>query len=97
MAEAGIEISIVAPLYNEKGNARHFVERVAAVMRSLNECFEVVLVDDSSSDRTWDQIRCHRDERSHRRPTVAQFRAPRRFATRAPSGSRPGDHLQGFR
>jgi glycosyltransferase involved in cell wall biosynthesis len=56
MAETRIDISIVSPLYNEGGNVRHLVERIVAAMRALNEDFEIVLVDDGSSDNTWDQI-----------------------------------------
>jgi dolichol-phosphate mannosyltransferase len=43
-------LSVVAPLYNEEGNARAFCERTVAALAGLP--FELVLVDDGSSDGT---------------------------------------------
>ena len=42
--------SIVAPVYNEVGNLRPFTDQVRAVMDSLGEPWELLLVDDGSSD-----------------------------------------------
>ncbi|WP_417459319.1 glycosyltransferase family 2 protein [Kordiimonas sp.] len=47
------DISIVAPVYNEEGNIAALVGRLAAVMDASNLHYEIVLVDDGSSDRTW--------------------------------------------
>ncbi len=46
--------SIVAPVYNEEGNLALFYERVRAVMESLGEPWELVLVNDGSQDRSLD-------------------------------------------
>lgn len=49
-------ISIVVPMYNEGGNVLAFVDRVKPILESLNYSFEVLLVDDGSSDNTWSKI-----------------------------------------
>lgn len=53
---AGVGISVVVPLYNEGGNVRRLVERVAAVLgpycKARGEAWELVGVDDGSRDDT---------------------------------------------
>jgi dolichol-phosphate mannosyltransferase len=44
--------SIVAPAINEEDTLPHFYERVVAVMEQVGEPFEVVLINDGSSDGT---------------------------------------------
>ena len=48
------EISIVAPIYNEAPNLRPLVERICGVMRPLGRSFELILVDDGSTDESRD-------------------------------------------
>ena len=43
-------ISIVVPVYNEEANIRHFYEAVRDVMEPLPYTFELVFVDDGSTD-----------------------------------------------
>jgi len=49
-------LSIVSPLYNEVGNVAHFIARLTAVLKTLPYAYEIILVDDGSSDGTWDAI-----------------------------------------
>jgi polyisoprenyl-phosphate glycosyltransferase len=50
-------ISIVAPCYNEQEVLPEFYRRAtAAVYAAIGEDYEIVLVDDGSSDRTWELI-----------------------------------------
>ena len=49
--------SIVAPAINEEGALPHFYERVVAVMEQVGEPFEVVLINDGSSDGTLGAMR----------------------------------------
>ena len=44
------DYSIVAPVYNEVGNLRPFCQQVEAAMDSIGESWELLLVDDGSSD-----------------------------------------------
>jgi len=45
-------ISIVIPIYNEEGNLVELIERTLKACRSVGLSFEVILVDDGSSDRS---------------------------------------------
>ena len=54
-------LSIVAPAYNEAEGLAAFVERVTDVLESLDDDWELVLVDDGSTDRTWDVVRAAAD------------------------------------
>lgn len=44
--------SVVAPVYNEEGILREFYERVCTVLESLDEPWELILVNDGSVDRS---------------------------------------------
>jgi len=47
-------ISVVAPVFNEAEGIRSFVDAVAAELDQLTDTWEIVLVDDGSTDRTWE-------------------------------------------
>ena len=49
--------SIVVPLHNEQENVTDLYDRLKAVMEANGETFEIVLVDDGSTDRTFDLLR----------------------------------------
>ena len=49
MSEAPV-YSIVAPVYNEAGNLRRFYAEVAAALDPLEEAWELLMVDDGSTD-----------------------------------------------
>lgn len=48
--------SIVAPIYNEEGNIALLYERIRTVMESLDEPWELILVNDGSRDRSPEMI-----------------------------------------
>jgi len=48
--------SLVVPFFNEEGNVLPLVERAVAVLRGLGGPFEVILVDDGSTDGTEAEI-----------------------------------------
>jgi len=50
------KISIVVPVFNEHENLPHLNERLIKVLVSLNLSYEIVYVDDGSSDKTYLQI-----------------------------------------
>lgn len=54
--ERSVALSIVVPCFNEEESLPELVRRLDAVCRGLNMPYEVVLVDDGSSDRTWPLI-----------------------------------------
>ena len=45
-------ISIACPMYNEERTASEFITRVAEILKETNDVFEIVLVNDGSSDST---------------------------------------------
>ncbi|WP_417463131.1 glycosyltransferase family 2 protein [Kordiimonas sp.] len=69
------DISIVAPVFNEEGNIAALIDRLAAVMDASGLQYEVVLVDDGSSDGTWAAI----EEARALSPNLKGFRLSRNF------------------
>jgi len=62
---AAAEIAIVVPVYNEEGNVLALAEEIHSAMEHLPRSYELVFVDDASTDGTWEQISTARgrDER----------------------------------
>jgi glycosyltransferase involved in cell wall biosynthesis len=54
--ESVCELSVVVPCHNESGNLETLHRRVAETCAALTSDFEVVLVDDGSTDATWQGI-----------------------------------------
>jgi dolichol-phosphate mannosyltransferase len=51
------EISVVAPLHNETGNVTPLAARICAALEKTGRSFEIILVDDQSSDDTWSRVK----------------------------------------
>lgn len=45
-----IEISVVVPVYNEEGNLPFLIPKLAEVLKGLGRSYEMIFVDDGSSD-----------------------------------------------
>ena len=50
-------ISIIIPTYNEEGSVTILHKEIVDVMKSLNYYYEIIFVDDGSTDNTLDEIR----------------------------------------
>lgn len=48
----GMSLSIVIPAYNEEGAVRHTVDDIRAEMEPLGIPYEIIVIDDGSTDRT---------------------------------------------
>lgn len=61
------EISVIAPLHNEAANVRPLVNQIIAALEKTGRSYEIVLVDDASSDDTWATVKqqCAADARVH--------------------------------
>ena len=55
-----VEISIVVPVFNERDNVLPLAEEVLVAFAGQPRLFELVFVDDASTDDTWAQIRAAR-------------------------------------
>ena len=62
--------SIIAPIYNEIGNIPELVPRVREVMDQTGEAWELILVDDGSTDGSTDAIRRLARGDDHVRPVI---------------------------
>ncbi|HEY4690064.1 MAG TPA: glycosyltransferase family 2 protein [Anaerolineae bacterium] len=52
-----LTISAVVPVYNSEGTLAELVRRLQAVLASLCDTFEIILVNDGSRDRSWPTVR----------------------------------------
>lgn len=62
MEQACPEISVVIPVYNELPNLDELLKRTVATMESLGRSFEILAVDDGSSDGTFEAMRAFREQ-----------------------------------
>ncbi|MFM2290926.1 MAG: hypothetical protein RIS29_739, partial [Bacteroidota bacterium] len=51
-----MDISIIVPLYNEDESLPKLYEWIQRVMKENNYTYEVIFVNDGSTDRSWDVI-----------------------------------------
>lgn len=73
-------ISVVAPAYNEAESVRKLWEKIDAALADSRWSYEVVFVDDGSSDDTWEQLRALQAEQPE---TVRAHRLRRNFGKAA--------------
>jgi glycosyltransferase involved in cell wall biosynthesis len=70
MADEHVKFTIAVPVYNEIESLPELHRRISEVMNGLGEPWELILIDDGSSDgsREWIQAEAARDE--HLRPVI---------------------------
>jgi len=66
--DENMHLSIVVPLYNEEDSVGPLLDRLQEVCSGFDFSWEVILVDDGSTDRTWAVI-------EERKPAMAELRA----------------------
>lgn len=59
------KISVIVPCYNEEESLGHFYERTALVLAQMDVDYELLFVDDGSSDKTLSILRDMRERDSH--------------------------------
>lgn len=52
-------ISIIIPAYNEEGSIPHIIESLELVMGNIGRDYEIVFIDDGSSDNTFNKLKVH--------------------------------------
>lgn len=75
----GIVYSVVVPVFNEEANVEALVSRVTPVLDQVGEPYEILFVDDGSSDRTPALLR----EQCEANPHVRAVRFTRNFGQEA--------------
>lgn len=75
----GIVYSVVVPVFNEESNIEALVDRVTPVLESVGEPFEILFVDDGSTDRTPELLRQQVERHGH----VRAVRFTRNFGQEA--------------
>lgn len=73
------EISVVAPVFNEAEGIKTFAETVIAVLEQTTDSWELVLVDDGSSDGSWEILRSLHDKNQR----IKILRLSRNFGNQA--------------
>ena len=59
MTDSGLDldVSIVLPIYNERGHLREEIERIQVVMDASEFSYEIIVVDDGSTDGSAEELR----------------------------------------
>ena len=57
MSSGDLELSVVIPLYNEEENVQPLYDELNGVLQKLGKTYEVLLVDDGSSDGTFTKLK----------------------------------------
>jgi len=52
-----MDISIIIPAYNEEGNVVIIYEQISSVMNQLNKSYEIIFIDDGSTDKTFENLK----------------------------------------
>ncbi len=56
MKESSIELSVIFPVHNESENVRPLVERILHVLNQMNRAYEIIAIDDGSTDDSYAQL-----------------------------------------
>lgn len=78
-AAGRLDISVLVPVLNEQDTVQQLAAQVARVLDDLGKEFEIIFVDDGSSDRTSDRVR----EANHADPRVHLVQLRRNFGKAA--------------
>jgi dolichol-phosphate mannosyltransferase len=49
-------ISVVAPILNEETLISEFIKRVTVQLNKINSDYEIIVIDDGSTDNSWSKI-----------------------------------------
>ena len=58
--ESAVELSIVVPMWNEEESIDIFFEKIEPVLQSICENYEIICIDDGSTDSTMNRLVAHR-------------------------------------
>ncbi|NLM09367.1 MAG: glycosyltransferase family 2 protein [Clostridiaceae bacterium] len=72
-------LSVIIPVYNEEKQIEKTIKEVKSVTAQLDEDFEIIVIDDGSSDNTWHILK----GLAGKNPEVSAFRFSRNFGKEA--------------
>ena len=81
-----LDVSIVLPVYNEKGHLHEEIDRIRAAMDAAEFSYEIIVIDDGSSDGSGDALRQIEGIRLIQFITNRGSGSARKFGTRAARG-----------
>jgi glycosyltransferase involved in cell wall biosynthesis len=81
-----VELSIVVPVYNEEKAAVYFLKELKKVLKTMKISHEVIVVDDASSDRTYERIKKVKGIKLIRHPYNKGYGASLKTGTRHSKG-----------
>lgn len=81
-----LDVSIVLPVYNEKGHLREEIDRITKAMDASSYSYEVIVVDDGSNDGSGEALREIEGIRLIQFGTNRGSGSARKFGTRAARG-----------
>ena len=67
-----LDVSVVLPVYNEAENLHYFIPELSRALRELGRSYEIIAVDDGSTDESLDVLRSLKLEEPHLR--IISFR-----------------------
>ena len=70
--EPSLDISVVLPVYNEAGNLQIFIPELSGILQSLGRTYEIIAVDDGSTDDSLIVLRELKQQEPHLR--IIKFR-----------------------
>jgi len=73
------ELTVVVPAFNEEANVEPMHQRLSEALDGVVEDFEIIFIDDGSSDRTWQVV----NELAAQDPRVSGIRFARNFGHQA--------------
>src|SRR5689334_25210176 len=83
---ADLDVTVVLPVYNEAGHVLTEIERIRAAMEAAPYSFEIIVVDDGSTDDSAEQLAGVDGIRLIRLPENRGSGTARRIGTRAARG-----------
>ena len=73
MNKQQVNISIVCPFYNEEDMVNAFMDEIFIVLESINRPFEIICVNDGSSDNTLERLLKEQEARENIKIFISAF------------------------
>jgi glycosyltransferase involved in cell wall biosynthesis len=84
--DGSVDVSIVLPVFNEKGHLDEEIERIRRTMEASRYSYEIIVVDDGSTDGSGDRLRDLEGIRLLQFATNRGSGSARKYGTQAASG-----------